>query len=110
MSRKDMPSYVPRLNDLLGKEPILRGEDRDAHKSLQAAIQDALSPDDIFEEIAAREITSAIWEAQLYRKMKKKFWRSDSGICDDFGPRRFAVFRAPDRRPGRSAKGAPQRF
>jgi hypothetical protein len=73
MTKRNEPGYdLSRLYDIFGGVPLLKGEDRKKFKILQAAVQQALCPEDLFEAIDAREITSAIWDAQLYQKMFQK--------------------------------------
>jgi hypothetical protein len=73
MSKGTTPRYnLSQLDDIFGRVPLLKGEDRQKFKILQTAVQEALCPEDLFDAIDAREITSAIWDGQLYQKMVQK--------------------------------------
>src|SRR6476659_7109612 len=77
MSEKDEPGYdTSELNEVLGKPPLLNGEDRDKSKKLRIIVREALRPKDVFDELNVREIASAIWEADRFKKMRQAFLES----------------------------------
>lgn len=77
MTKKDSPDYNPsELNEVLGKSPLLNGEDRDKSKKLRTIVRGALRPKDVFDELSVRDIASAIWEADRFKKMRQGFLES----------------------------------
>lgn len=85
MSKRNQTGYKPSLlDDIFGRPPLLKGEDRDKYEKLQAVVSESLCPEDLFDEIDAREITSALWEGQLYRKMFQK-------LVDSKRPKAFEI-------------------
>jgi hypothetical protein len=77
MTKKEMPDYDPsELNEVLGRSPLLNGEDRDKSRKLRTIVRGALRPKDLFDELIAREIASGIWEANRFKKMRQGFLES----------------------------------
>ncbi|MBR1257761.1 hypothetical protein JQ634_29255 [Bradyrhizobium sp. AUGA SZCCT0240] len=77
MTKKDRPDYDPsELNEVLGRSPLLNGEDRDKSKKLRTIVRGTLRPKDVFDELNVREIASAIWEEDRLKKMRQGFLES----------------------------------
>jgi hypothetical protein len=77
MTQKDRPDYDPsELIEVLGRSPLLKGEDKAKSKKLRITIRRALRPKDVFDELNVREIASTIWEAERLKKMRQAFIES----------------------------------
>lgn len=55
---------------LLGRPPILHGEDERIYAELLARVQAAVRPKDILEEIWVRDVVDLLWETLRLRRMK----------------------------------------
>ena len=55
---------------LLGRPPLVRGEDERAYAELLARVQAAVAPKDILEEFWVRDVVDLSWEAVRLRRMK----------------------------------------
>jgi hypothetical protein len=55
---------------LLGRPPILRGEDERAYAELLARVQAAVRPKDILEEFWVRDVVDLLWETLRLRRMR----------------------------------------
>jgi hypothetical protein len=55
---------------LLGRPPMLRGEDERAYAELLARVQGAVGPKDILEEFWVRDVVDLLWETLRLRRMK----------------------------------------
>ena len=55
---------------LLGRPPMLPGEDERAHAALLARVRDDIGPKDILEEFWARDVVDLLWETLRLRRMK----------------------------------------
>ena len=57
-------STISHIDDLLGKPPLIRGEDAARYWRVNAAIAHESKPETIFDKIRVREITNKYWEQQ----------------------------------------------
>ena len=70
------PDYAPKAIEgtdaqaLLGRPPILRGEDERAYAELLARVQAAVRPKDILEGFWVRDVVDLLWETLRLRRMK----------------------------------------
>ena len=55
---------------LLGRPPLVRGEDGGAYAELLARVQAAVGPKDVLEEFWVRDVVDLSWEAVRLRRMK----------------------------------------
>jgi hypothetical protein len=55
---------------LLGRPPILHGEDERAYAEFLARVQRAVGPNDIVEEFWVRDVVDLVWETLRLRRMK----------------------------------------
>ena len=70
---QDDAAIVARSKDaqaLLGRPPLVRGEDGDAYGELLARVQAAVAPKDVLEEFWVRDVVDLSWEAVRLRRMK----------------------------------------
>ncbi len=72
------PEYVIENSGraLLGRLPLIRGEDGCAYNELCARIAAAVKPKDFPEEIWVRDVADLSWEVFRLRRIKAKFWTS----------------------------------
>jgi hypothetical protein len=56
------------IDELLGPPPVMRGEDLDRYRRLQAAVEHEIKPEGIFDQIFVRELADKLWQQQRYRK------------------------------------------
>src|SRR6267143_1777147 len=70
------PEYVIEHSGraLLGRLPLIRGEDGCAYNELCARIAAAVKPKDFPEEIWVRDVADLSWEVFRLRRIKAKFW------------------------------------
>lgn len=70
------PDHTPNVigstdaQALLGRPPILHGEDERTYAELLARVQAAVKPKDILEEIWVRDVVDLLWETLRLRRMK----------------------------------------
>jgi hypothetical protein len=60
----------------LGPAPLLEGEDASAYEALNGRIRSAVAPNDIIEEIWARDVLDLLWETMRLRRLKAKLMRA----------------------------------
>src|SRR5262249_27585498 len=60
----------------LAPPPLFKGEDAAAYEELSARVADAVKPEDIFEEIWARDFINDEWDVLRYRRKKASFMTS----------------------------------
>jgi hypothetical protein len=69
-------SFKPKLDrvrSLLGEPLLLAGEDRAAYDELLAAVNEAVQPSDVLEQIWTSEAVEKQWEALRQRRFKTAF-------------------------------------
>ena len=73
------PEYVVNHSGraLLGRLPLIRGEDGCAYNELCARIAAAVKPKDFIEEIWVRDVADLSWEVFRLRRIKAKVWTSN---------------------------------
>lgn len=64
---------VTRLDDILGRPTLPRGDDRAAYKLLRKAIFEVYDPQEIVEAILVQEIVDNAWLARRYNKLSTAF-------------------------------------
>jgi hypothetical protein len=76
------------LRQLLGKPPLLRGEDADAYETLRARVRSSVKPKDIIEEIWVQDIVDLTWEILRLRRQKAQLYESsaDRGLYEVLKP------------------------
>jgi hypothetical protein len=57
-----------QIDELFGPPPVMRGEDLDRYRRLQAAVEHEIKPEGVFDQILVRELTDKVWQQQRYRK------------------------------------------
>lgn len=71
--RQDDASIVARRSDvqaLLGRPPLVHGEDEGTYSELLERVQSAVNPKDVFEEFWVRDIVDLSWEVIRLRRIK----------------------------------------
>ena len=66
----------PDPQSLFGPAPLLEGEDASAYEALKGRIRSAVAPNDIIEEIWARDVLDLLWETLRLRQLKAKLMRA----------------------------------
>jgi hypothetical protein len=61
---------------LLGRPPVLHGEDERAHAELLARVRAAVGPKDILEEFRVRDIVDLLWDTLRLRRLKASLVKS----------------------------------
>jgi hypothetical protein len=69
-------SQISRVQALLGKPPLLEGEDPDQYEALAQQIYDALNLRDAIEAVQARDVVDLTWEILRLRRAKVHLQRS----------------------------------
>ena len=64
---------LDRARSLLGEPLLLAGEDRAAYDELLAAVNEAVQPSDVLEQIWTSEAVEKQWEALRQRRFKTAF-------------------------------------
>ena len=59
---------VSQIDELFGPPPVMRGEDLDRYRRLQAAVEHDIKPEGVFDQIFVRELTDKLWQQQRYRR------------------------------------------
>src|SRR5258707_5701903 len=88
------PEYVIEHSGraLLGRLPLIRGEDGCAYNELCARVAAAVNPKDFVEEIWVRDVADLSWEVFRLRRIKAKLWTSQvaaairctlQGVCSE---------------------------
>ena len=88
------PEYVIENSGqaLLGRLPLIRGEDGCAYNELCARIAAAVKSKDFLEEIWVRDVADLSWDVFRLRRIKAKFWTSQvaaairctlQGVCGE---------------------------
>ena len=65
-----LSSIPSELLFLFEDPPLLRGEDRNAHRSLAAGVLAAIRPEDAVVLLFVKEFVEATWDIQRWRKMR----------------------------------------
>lgn len=71
-------STAPDLNALLGRPPLLEGEDASAYEALAQEIQDYVQAKDAIDLISARDLTNLTWEIERLRRARDHVMRSSA--------------------------------
>src|SRR5215213_7099159 len=61
---------------LLGRPPLVHGEDEGAYAELLARVQATVAPKDVLEEFWVRDVVDLSWEAVRLRRMKANAMRA----------------------------------
>jgi hypothetical protein len=56
------------FDDLLGKPPLLKGEDEQRYQKLRASIEAVLGSETVLKALRVRELTDNIWESQRLKR------------------------------------------
>src|SRR5215471_14967208 len=95
------PEYVIKHSGraLLGRLPLIRGEDGCAYNELCARIAAAVNPKDFLEEIWVRDVADLSWEVFRLRRVKATLWTSQvaaaiqcalQGVCGEAQAKRIS--------------------
>jgi hypothetical protein len=60
------------LLDLLGKPPLLKGEDQHVYNILRSTVETMIKPKTIRDHMDVRDITDKIWEGHRYKRYSAK--------------------------------------
>ena len=72
----DLPKFKIRsktLADLLGRPPLVAGEDKAAFIELRARLVEALKPNDIMEHFITEDVLNRAWDVCKWRRAKAVF-------------------------------------
>ena len=67
--RATVVAQSTELDAFFAQPALLKGESKRAFRKLEEAISKQLDPADFFDRLDVREIASAVWQAERYRKL-----------------------------------------